>query len=127
MFIETFRHVLHYHLTMQVKRLVNSENVNRTLKTTDQCNYTAVIPLHVAVEHDHVSIVEYLLKVGADVDKTDSSWRTPLDVAVSKKVSLCVIVHYSQCKPWTSYSDKVWIYSNVTMYGYTEVVVTELF
>ena len=44
-------------------------------------------PLHVAVEHDHVRIVEYLLKVGADVDKEDSSGRTPLDVAVSKEVS----------------------------------------
>ena len=49
-------------------------------------------PLHVAVEHDHVRIVEFLLKVGADVDKKDSSGRTPLYVAVSKEVSQCVIV-----------------------------------
>ena len=53
---------------------------------------TTTTPLHVAVEHNRVSIVEYFLKVGADVDKKDSSWRTPLDVAVSKKVSLCVFV-----------------------------------
>ena len=56
---------------------------------------TTTTPLHVAVEHDQVSIVEYLLKVGADVDMKDSSGRTPLGVAVSKKVSQCVIIHYS--------------------------------
>ena len=48
---------------------------------------TTTTPLYVAVEHDHVSIVEYILKVGADVDKENLSMRTPLDVAVSKKVS----------------------------------------
>ena len=53
---------------------------------------TTTTPLHVAVEYHRVSIVEYLFKVGADVDKEDSSGRTPLDVAVSKKVSLCVFV-----------------------------------
>ena len=74
---------------------MNSKNVNRTLKTAVQCNYTAAIPLHVAVEHGQVSIADYLVKVGADVDKEDSSGRTPLDVAVSKKVRLCVIVHCS--------------------------------
>ena len=72
--------------------MTNSWNVNRTLETPDTYGrFTTTTPLHVAVEHDHVSIVEYLLKVGADVDKKDSSGRTPLDVAVSKKVSLCVI------------------------------------
>ena len=80
--------------------MINNENVNRELKTRDKYGVryrysTTTTPLHVAVEHDHVSIVEYLLKVGADVDKEDSSGRTPLDVAVSKKVRLCVIVHYS--------------------------------
>ena len=64
------------------------------METIDGDRYgfsTTTTPLHVAVEHDHVRIVEHLLKVGANVDKIDSSRRTPLDVAVSKKVSLCVI------------------------------------
>ena len=59
--------------------------------TTTRYDFSTT-PLHVAVEYDHVSIVEYLLKVGADVDKEDFSKRTPLDVAVSKQVSQCVIV-----------------------------------
>ena len=67
---------------------MNSENVNRELKTEDRYDdFTTTTPLHVAVEHDHVSIVEHLLKVGADVDKENLSMRTPLDVAVSKGVS----------------------------------------
>ena len=67
---------------------MNSENVNRELKTQDSYgHFTTTTPLHVAVEHDCVRIVEYLLEVGADVDKEDLSGRTPLDVAVSKKVS----------------------------------------
>ena len=57
------------------------------MKTGVRYGFSTTTPLHVAVEHDHVRIVEYLLKVGADVDKEDSSGRTPLDVAVSKEVS----------------------------------------
>ena len=61
---------------------------------------TTTTPLHVAVEHDHVRIVKHLLKVGADVDKTDSSGRTPLDVAVSKKVSTyCTCLLYTSPSP----------------------------
>ena len=78
--------------------LGSSENVNKELETQDRYGFstTTTTPLHVAVEHDHVSIVEYLLKVGADVDKKYSSGRTPLNIAVcNNKVSLCVIVHYS--------------------------------
>ena len=73
-----------------MERLINSENVNRALKTAVQCNYTTTTPLHVAVENGHVNIVKHLLKVGADVDKEDSSGRTPLDVAVDKKVGIHV-------------------------------------
>ena len=70
------------------------------MKTRERYEYsffttTTATPLHVAVEHSQVRIVEYLLRVGADVDKEDSSGRTPLDVA--------------------GYSDEVWIYSNVTI------------
>ena len=61
----------------------------------DYYGYSTTTPLYVAVEHSQVRIVEYLLRVGADVDKEDSSGRTPLDVA--------------------GYSDEVWIYSNVTI------------
>ena len=79
--------------SVQVTELINSENVNREFGTKDTFGrFTTTTPLHVAVEYDHVSVVEYLLKVGADVDKEDFSQRTPLDVAVSKKVSQCVIV-----------------------------------
>ena len=67
---------------------MNSENVNRELKTQDRFgHFTTTTPLHIAVEHDCVRIVEHLLKVGADVDKENLSMRTPLDEAVSKKVS----------------------------------------
>ena len=50
-------------------------------------HFTTTTPLYVAVENDNVRIVEQLLKVGADIDKENLSMRTPLDVAVSKKVS----------------------------------------
>ena len=64
---------------------MNSENVNRELKKYTlfgmQCTTTA---LHEAVRYGQFSIVKYLLKVGADVDKKDSKGRTVLDVAVEE-------------------------------------------
>jgi transient receptor potential cation channel subfamily A protein 1 len=41
-------------------------------------------PLHRAVMFDHVDVVEYLLKCGADIDSLDKENRTPLLLAASR-------------------------------------------
>ena len=48
--------------------------------------------LHIAIEYGHVSIIEYLLKAGADVDKKNSLGEVPLDVAV-RQVSYPSVLH----------------------------------
>ena len=86
--------------SVQVTELISSKNVNRELKTQDEYGFsTTTTPLHVAVEHGHVRIVEHLLKIGADVDKKDSSMTTPLDVAVFKKVSLLMCTLQCNIEP----------------------------
>ena len=76
------------HCQLKVKELVNSENVNRELEKKDTwwCGmcYTTTTALHEAVRYGQVSIVEYLLQVGADVEKKDSDGRTALEVAVEE-------------------------------------------
>ena len=72
---------------MKVQKLVNSENVNRELEKEVPCwfgKWRTTTALHEAVRHGQVSIVEYLLQVGADVEKKDSAGRTALDVAVEE-------------------------------------------
>ena len=75
---------------LQVMKAINRENVNQLLTyfeyLFDSRRITGT-PLHLAVRSGHVRVVEYLLQVGADVDKKDSRKRTPLDVAVWKDVS----------------------------------------
>ena len=75
---------------LQVKKTINSENVNQELAYFEDPFHSPHItgtPLHLAVKGGHVRVVEYLLQVGADVDKKDSLDRTPLDVAAEKHVS----------------------------------------
>ena len=80
---------------LQVKKTISSENVNQELtyfeKDVFESRPTSPrntgTPLHLAVRSGHVRVVEYLLQVGADVDKKDSLDRTPMDVAVLKDVS----------------------------------------
>ena len=75
---------------LQVMKAINSENVNQELTyfedRFDSRRITAT-PLHLAIKDGHVRVVEYLLQVGADIDKKDSRKRTPLDIAVWKDVS----------------------------------------
>ena len=79
---------------LQVKKTISSENVNQELTYFEKDPFrshriTAITgtPLHLAVRSGHVRVVEYLLQVGADLDKKDSRKRTPLDVAAEKRVS----------------------------------------
>ena len=75
---------------LQVKKTISSRNVNQELTyLEDPFPSSRIIgtPLHLAVRSGHVRVVEYLLQVGADVDKQDSLDRTPLDVAAEKDVS----------------------------------------
>ena len=71
-----------------MKEQVNSENVNRELKKEEYSLFgmrcTITTTLHEAVRYGQVSIVEYLLQVGADVEKKDSDGRTALEVAVEE-------------------------------------------
>ena len=75
---------------LQVKKTISSRNVHQGLTFfEDQFRFhlITVTPLHIAVRSGHVRVVEYLLQVGADVDKKDSLDRTPLDVAIKNDVS----------------------------------------
>ena len=75
---------------LQVMKAINSENVNQELRYFEYpfgSPRTTGTPLYIAVKSGHVRVVEYLLQVGADVDKKDSLYRIPLDVAVKKDVS----------------------------------------
>ena len=75
---------------LQMMKAINSENVNQELtyfEDSFRSPHITGTPLHLAVRSGHVRVVEYLLQVGADVDKQDSLDRTPLDVAAEKDVS----------------------------------------
>ncbi|XP_033737356.1 transient receptor potential cation channel subfamily A member 1-like isoform X2 [Pecten maximus] len=48
------------------------------------CDVLKMTPLHRATLFNHVNVVEYLLKQGADIDAQDSQDRTPLLIAASK-------------------------------------------
>ena len=74
---------------LQVMKAINSENVNQELTYFEDRSSSpriTTIPLHLAVKGGHVRVVEYLLQVGADVDKKDSRKKTPLDVAAKNDV-----------------------------------------
>ena len=58
-----------------MKKLITSDNVNKE-------GVTGSPPLHDAVEWDQYNIVEYLIKIGADVDQKDSKGMTPLDITL---------------------------------------------
>ena len=75
---------------LQVMKAINSENVNQRVTYFEyRSGFSRITgtPLHLAVKSGHVRVVEYLLQVGADVDKKDSREKTPLDVAAEKYVS----------------------------------------
>ncbi|XP_060077074.1 transient receptor potential cation channel subfamily A member 1-like [Ylistrum balloti] len=60
------------------------------------CDVLKMTPLHRAALFNHVNVVEYLLKQGADIDAQDSQDRTPLLIAASKgcwKTVQCLIVN----------------------------------
>ena len=58
-----------------MKQLITSDNVNKE-------NVNGYTPLFYAVEFNHYTIVEYLIKIGAEVDQ-DSFGETPLDIIFS--------------------------------------------
>ena len=70
---------------LQAMKAINSENVNQELAYFEDgfdSPRITVTPLHLAVKGGHVRVVEYLLRVGANVDKKDSQGWTPLDITL---------------------------------------------
>ena len=58
-----------------MQELINKSNVNSVIHGTRST------PLHVAVEHNHLDIVIYLLELGADVHVKDYDHSVPLHYA----------------------------------------------
>ena len=58
-----------------MQELINKSNVNSVIRGTSRT------PLHVAVEHNHLEIVLYLLELGADVHVKDYFRNIPLHFA----------------------------------------------
>ena len=58
-----------------MKKLITSDNVNKE-------DVNGSPPLHYAIKWNRYNIVEYLIKIGADVDQKNSFGRTPLDITL---------------------------------------------
>ena len=91
----TFASTCHCLLQLKLKKLVNSENLNRELKKDTLFGMWYTTTLHEAVRYGQVSIMKYLLQIGADVGKKDSDGRTALDVAV-KTVSVNTLLEVAR-------------------------------
>ena len=48
-------------------------------------------PLHVAVQHNHLRLVEFLLLNGADCNLTNIDGKNPIDMAAANKNSALLI------------------------------------
>ena len=72
-----------------MQELINKSNVNSVIHGTSST------PLHVAVQHNHLEIVLYLLELGADVHVKDYVRSVPLHYA--KVRTDCLIFCFVLC------------------------------
>ena len=88
-----------------MQELINKSNVNSVI-----CG-TRSTPLHVAVEHNHLDIVLYLLELGADVHVKNYFHRVPLHFA--KVRTDCLIFCCVLC---ISLNERIVLLANITSF-----------